>query len=261
MQRIDTSTKFSDLFGTGKHGFRAGNKSLGQLGTQMSADWLNDVQEEICTLVEAAGLTLDVNNRGQLAQAIQGGKLSSAVAGGTANALTADLPFNLPALVAGCPIVVRAAAANTTTTPTLAVDALAAKTIVKGNNLALLAGDIAGSGHWLRLVYDQTLDKWVLLNPATGFLAATDQLLATNGYRKLPGGLIIQWMTKVESANSATEITWPITFPTACLCAVATPMTGSASGCLITAVSTTGLIVRAGSAYDGDPTMIMAVGY
>ena len=36
----------------------------------------------------------------------------------------------------------------------------------------MAAGDIAGAGHWIELQYDLTLDKWVLLNPATGVSSA-----------------------------------------------------------------------------------------
>lgn len=105
---------------------------------------------------------------------------SSAVAGGTANALTAAF---VPAIAAypSAPetlsILVRATAANTTTTPTLAVDGLAAKTIVKGNNMALAAGDIIGAGHWLDFQFDPALDKWVLQNPAKGITVGSYQPL------------------------------------------------------------------------------------
>lgn len=96
-------------------------------------------------------------------------------AAGTADALTAAFtpaPHSWPD---GVPFFVRAASANATTTPTFAPDGLTAKTIVKGNNLALAAGDIAGAGHWLALQYDVTLDKWVLQNPANGIFTATQQ--------------------------------------------------------------------------------------
>lgn len=93
--------------------------------------------------------------------------IPTAVAGGTADAITADFTPNV-ALTNGTTVIVRAGSANTTTTPTFAPDNLTAKTIVKGNNLALVAGDIAGAGHWLELAWDSTLTKWVLLNPATG---------------------------------------------------------------------------------------------
>ena len=93
--------------------------------------------------------------------------IPTAVAGGTADAITADFTPNV-ALTNGTTVIVRAGSANATTTPTFAPDGLTAKTIVKGNNLALAAGDIAGAGHWLEMNFDTALDKWVLQNPATG---------------------------------------------------------------------------------------------
>ena len=46
----------------------------------------------------------------------------------------------------------------------------------------------------------------------------TNQSLATNGYQKLPGGLIIQWgiVSTTQSEGSKT-VTFPISFPTNCL--------------------------------------------
>lgn len=90
--------------------------------------------------------------------------IPTAVAGGTADAITADFTPNV-ALTNGTTVIVRAGAANTTATPTFAPDGLVAKTIVKGNNLALVSGDIAGAGHWLEMNFDMVLDKWVLQNP------------------------------------------------------------------------------------------------
>lgn len=105
----------------------------------------------------------------------QAAAYTAAVAAGTANAITAAFVpaiAALPAAPGTLSVLVRAGAANSTTTPTLSVDGLTAKTIVKGSNSALVAGDIAGAGHWLSLQYDATLDKWVLLNPAKGIAAA-----------------------------------------------------------------------------------------
>lgn len=86
-------------------------------------------------------------------------------AGGTADALTATFAPALTALTNGCEVCVRALTANATTTPTFAPNGLTAKTIVKGANIALVAGDIAGQHHELRLRYNSTTDKWHLLNP------------------------------------------------------------------------------------------------
>lgn len=112
---------------------------------------------------------------------IQAAFNTSAVAGGTANALTGAFSpaiAALPAAPGTLSVLVRAGSANTTTTPTFSPDGLTAKTIVKGNNLPLVAGDIAGAGHWLDLQYDATLDKWILQNPATGVTGAL-QLAST----------------------------------------------------------------------------------
>lgn len=98
-----------------------------------------------------------------------------ASAGGTADALTVTLASTVRswAQIAGIPFWVRAASANATTTPTVAVNGLAAKTEVKGAGSALAAGDHAGAGHWLLMQYDATLDKVVLMNPATGVATVT----------------------------------------------------------------------------------------
>lgn len=85
---------------------------------------------------------------------------------GTADAMVASITLpTLDASFAGVPVFVRAIGSNTSTTPTYG-----GKTIVKGNNLALVAGDIVG---WMELQYDATWDKLVLLNPATGVSAAS----------------------------------------------------------------------------------------
>ena len=102
---------------------------------------------------------------------IQAAFNTAVVAAGTADALTGAFSpaiAALPAAPGTLSALVRAGSANATATPTFKADDTTAKTIIKGNNLPLVAGDIAGAGHWLDLQYDATLDKWVLQNPATG---------------------------------------------------------------------------------------------
>ena len=161
--------------------------------------------------------------------------IPTAAAGGTADAITADFTPNV-ALTNGATVIVRAGAANTTMTPTFSPDGLTAKTIVKGNNMALVAGDIAGAGHWLEMNFDTTLDKWVLQNPYTQIASTADaqsltdntkvitplrlkeafqganQSLSSAGYQKLPSGLIIQWGSASALSTSGT-ITFPVAFP------------------------------------------------
>lgn len=116
-----------------------------------------------------------------------------ATAGGTADALTASFTPAIaayPAAPGTLSVMVRAATANLTTTPTISFDGLAAKTIVKGSNAALAAGDIAGPGHWLHLDYDPTLDKVVLQNPATGIRANGAFLDLTQTFTKAQRGAV-----------------------------------------------------------------------
>lgn len=71
MQRIDTSTKAVDLFGSGKHGFQDGNPSLGIPATQLNAALFNAFQEEIASVVEYFGDALNPSDRAQLLLALR----------------------------------------------------------------------------------------------------------------------------------------------------------------------------------------------
>lgn len=97
---------------------------------------------------------------------LQSGSYLYAAAGGTADAITATFTPAIAALTDGMAVYVDAASANTTTTPTFSPNGLTAHTIVKNNAQALVAGDIAGAGHILHLVYRLGAAKWELLNPA-----------------------------------------------------------------------------------------------
>lgn len=175
MKRIDTATRAIDLFGAGKDGFKDGNLALAIVATDLDAEWFNDVQEELLSVVETAGLVPAPATRTQLRQAIDimiRKKLGAVcAAGGTADAITGAFTPAYASFTDGAVVYVRAAAENASTTPTFKADALAAKTIVKGNNVPLVGSDIAGAGYWMQLQYDQTLDKFVLLNPASGVKA------------------------------------------------------------------------------------------
>lgn len=96
----------------------------------------------------------------------------TANAAGTSDAITATITPAITALVNGMSLIIRASFANTSATPTFTVSGLASKSIVKGSNLPLVAGDIAGAGHWVELQYDLAFDKWVMQNPATGVSAS-----------------------------------------------------------------------------------------
>lgn len=158
--------------------------------TEITPEWLNSLQEELASFVEWAGLVLAKGDNTQLRQALvakfagldtavtkanlQAAAHNTAVAGGTADAITAVYTPAITELTNGMTLYVRAAAANGTTTPnfTPADGTIAPMTIVKGADAALAIGDVAGAGHWVELQYDLSLDRWVLLNPATGISVA-----------------------------------------------------------------------------------------
>lgn len=98
---------------------------------------------------------------------VQDGILYYAIAGGTADALTAVFTPVVPALVDGQQHNIKAAFKNATTTPTYVPSGLAAKVITKLGGQALSIGDIYGAGHELILRYAAATTSWELLNPGT----------------------------------------------------------------------------------------------
>ncbi|MFJ5159434.1 carbohydrate kinase [Pantoea sp. NPDC088449] len=71
MHRIDTSTAQVDKFGTGKNGFTGGNPQTGELPTALDENFFDAVQEEICNVIEVAGITLVKGTRNQLLSALK----------------------------------------------------------------------------------------------------------------------------------------------------------------------------------------------
>jgi len=86
-------------------------------------------------------------------------------AGGTADALTGNFYPSI-ALADKTTVLLRAAFANATTTPTFSPNGATALTIVKSNNIAVFVGDIAGAGHVLQLQHNVANNNWTLLNPS-----------------------------------------------------------------------------------------------
>lgn len=130
-------------------------------------------------------------------------------AGGTADALTATFSPAHTSHVAGRVLVITAASANATTTPTFTLDALAAKTITKNGGQALVAGDIYGAGH--ELILKDAGTYYELMNPATAPSAATATLatnangiLDSNGNEILISSATASAVNEVTIKNAAT---------------------------------------------------------
>lgn len=151
----------------------AGNPGTGTPATKPGPYWYHQITEELMAIITAAGISPAHGVLTQLASAIQSGKLFSSAAAGTADAITAAFSPAIADLTNGLLVCVKASAANSTAAPTLKVDGTAALGIVKGDNRPLELGDIPGAGYWANFQYNLTLNKWVLLNPATGLSTAS----------------------------------------------------------------------------------------
>ena len=157
------------------NGFQSGTASSQQINTVIRQSTF--VATALAqAIADMTGLAVNddgviANFENQFLAMLQGASYTIPTVGGTVNAITGTFVPAITTVTNGMCLFVRAAGANTTTTPTFQADATTARTIVKGNNLPLAVGDIAGAGHWLELQYDTGLLAWVLKNPATGVTA------------------------------------------------------------------------------------------
>lgn len=71
MHRIDTKTAQKDKFGAGKNGFTRGNPQTGTPATDLDDDYFDMLQEELCSVVEASGASLDKGRHDQLLTALR----------------------------------------------------------------------------------------------------------------------------------------------------------------------------------------------
>lgn len=172
----------------------SGNPATGTPATKPGVWWYHMVIEELLAVITAAGVTPDGATLSQLATAIQSGKLTSAICGGTVNALTADYPVPVKTLKDQMVLAVRVPGPNTqaavTFTPsTSATNPIAAAPVVKGANQALAVGDLCGDH---LLLWNAAYGKWVLLNPATGSkaLKIIRQVITTSGTYTPSAGLV-----------------------------------------------------------------------
>lgn len=71
MHRIDTKTAQKDKFGAGKNGFTRGNPHTGTPATDLDDDYFDMLQEELCSVVEASGASLEKTRHDQLLTALR----------------------------------------------------------------------------------------------------------------------------------------------------------------------------------------------
>lgn len=71
MHRIDTKTAQKDKFGAGKNGFTRGNPQTGTPATDLDDNYFDMLQEELCSVVEASGASLEKARHDQLLTALR----------------------------------------------------------------------------------------------------------------------------------------------------------------------------------------------
>lgn len=147
-----------------------GNPATGTQGSIPPAESIEHPQRELVDLIAKEGLVPSSLDLGQLAKAIQLGKISYGNDTGSSNALEVSLvpiPGSVPGTTyqAGFPVIVRKIpTANTSTTPTLNVNGLGPKPIVNIDGSALPPGAMIADGVF-HFVYDGQKFRLMGLGP------------------------------------------------------------------------------------------------
>jgi microcystin-dependent protein len=118
-----------------------------------------------------------------------------AIAGGSADTITASYTPANATLADGLILGFRASAANATTAPSFNADGLGAKTVVKQGGAPVAPGDIPGALAECMIRYNAANARWELLNPAasaftTGDVKTTLKTAADAGWAMMNDGTI-----------------------------------------------------------------------
>jgi hypothetical protein len=124
--------------------------------------------------------------------------------------------------------------------------------------------DNSGSGAASGTMFNGSAPETISYNTigalADSSFTGSNQSLTTNGYQKLPGGLIIQWGTEngYTTGSSTATTSFPIAFPNACLNVTATGWGfGDASGQASATVNPVSIYAASGSVSTTGLTWIM----
>lgn len=195
MKRIDADGHLSNRF-------QDGDPGSGIKGTQVDAAWLNNVQEELAGVVEAASITLDGDDDGQLLQALAGffnGSLFMATDSGVADAYVLTAVGAAPlALFDGLRVKFRPDN-NNTGACTANFAGLGAKTISNASTGFIKAGNMT------ELEYNSATDEFSIVNTAVYFSAGT-------GF-SISDGMITQFGEYVSDNDNKFAVSFPIAFP------------------------------------------------
>ncbi len=269
--------------------FTEGDPVGGVQATVVTDDFLNDVQEELISLLTAAGVSPVKGTQDQVLQAIyklaQGQKATAFTTSGTSTALTLTPTPAIPSYAAPQRFNVKFSVSSGLN-PTLNVSAKGPKPLKQYDAAGAKVAAVFFADQVSDVMYDGV--DFVLLDPiasvgqasetvsgglkiaplalvnalANDLTAVTPLKLgsgfsttkAANGYIKLPewlGGLILQWGT-ATTTNSSAVVSYPLVFPNSVLMP---PQMSSRSGTVqwitwtTTAISNTGFTAGCGISY------------
>jgi hypothetical protein len=129
---------------------------------------------------------------------------------------------------------------------------------------------LVGSGTSAVIGVAPGVDDNVLMSDGTSWtsaqlstMTAFDKSHVTNGYQKLPGGLIIQWGTYDSTSDSAQTFNFPIEFTTSCLNMSITLIANNTKSSIpVSSFTKTSFVLNRDSDFDGTvPLMMMAIGF
>lgn len=193
--------------GAGKRGFRGRDAASGLAGTEVTAAWLNAIQEELAYIAGLSGAPLDPLKWTQVAEGIRCGRLNYIAAGGTGAAYVAPMtpaPASYARLAGG--IYQLVPPVENTGPVTLAVGGLSALPLVRHDGAALRRGDLQ-AGRPVLVVLLDTLAAWQVVGWLPSFskkkLEANLDLYinASTGNDSNPGTLAAPFRTLQAGAD------------------------------------------------------------
>ncbi|TJZ78800.1 gp53-like domain-containing protein [Chitiniphilus eburneus] len=232
--------------------FTDGNPQTGLLPSRDTASWSNAVTDELLGIIEAAGLTPTEGLNTQLLQALRRTGVFTTLAQFDNSTVAATSAFvqralgnfsgevgittsqTLPAVLAGR--IINAGGTITLTLPPGTTVAAGASYQINnvgvgivtvqagaGNNLFGIGNGtprsfLLGSGDTITIAFVGGTSWYAWGGVQLGASAAFGSLLASNGYQKLPSGLIIQWggVAIIPYNTTNGSITFPVSFNSQC---------------------------------------------
>lgn len=244
MKRISTATRVLNKFGAGKDGYTDGDVIGGVPATDLEAALFDNVQEEIASVIEAAGIALNGAAYNQLLLALRAAGVfttpaqfdNTTKAATTAFMKAAGFQFAGQQIISSTSTLNAANVGkrNTVTTNGITLTLPLANSVPDGTPITLasngsgvgftvarqggdtiqpsLASHFVGPSSSATFVSDGA-GQWLRFADESnaGFNLRNAALLASPGYQKLPSGLLVQW--GAGNATTGTSFTFPLAFP------------------------------------------------